>query len=274
MDAPEGPAAPVSGTDETLDLAALAADPEIAPLLDFEPVPMRKRVNGWDADAQRAFVVLLATTGSKLHAAKAIGREPASMDRVLRKPEADGLNAAVDAALALAERRNGQEIAQGLADAAAYRSRKSSSFRFAGAGAEAEAAPGEVLNEFDEWEDKESLHRRAEDARDSISNKLLAARRLYLKEISSSPGLRAAFELLTELPVDWDAAARLEPQPDEPWRKPSMRAPDMLLTAENGWLGDYTHGRDKKAELRAAIDAQRAAEGLEPVEWGDEQSSP
>jgi hypothetical protein len=59
----------------------------------------------------------------------------------------------------------------------------------------------------------------------------------------------------------------MEEQADEPWRKPSFREPDMLLTAENGWLGDMVHGEDKRAELRAALDEHRAAEGLEPVEW-------
>ena len=28
-----------------------------------------------------------------------------------------------------------------------------------------------------------------------------------------------------------------------------MRQPDMLLTAEDGWLGEFTHGPDKKVEL-------------------------
>ena len=37
-----------------------------------------------------------------------------------------------------------------------------------------------------------------------ISNKLLAARRLYLQSICDHPAKRAAFEILTELPVDWD----------------------------------------------------------------------
>ena len=76
----EGPAAPESGNPDAPTLEQLAADPEIAALLDFDPVPVRKKVNGWDAEAQRAFVILLATTGSKLHAADAIGRKPAGMD--------------------------------------------------------------------------------------------------------------------------------------------------------------------------------------------------
>jgi hypothetical protein len=267
---PQQAAAPESGHPDLPAFETIAADPEIAALLDFEPAPVRKKVNGWDADAQRAFVMLLATTGSKLHAAKAIGRNPASMDRILKKPEAATLRAAVDAALALADRRNGRELARGVADAAASRDRKAASFRFASVSGSHGAAPGQVLNEFGEWEDEESLQRRAEEARDSVSNKLLNARRLYLMSISNCPGKRAAFEILTELPVDWDKAERLEPQPDEPWRKPNMRQADMLLTAENGWLGDFAHGPDKKAELRNAIDEHRAEQGLEPVRWEKE----
>ena len=107
--------------------------------------------------------------------------------------------------------------------------------------------------------------------RDSISRKLLNARRLYLREISGSAGKRAAFEILTELPVDWERAGRLEPQRDEPWHRTNMRQPDLLLTTESGWLGDLAHGRDKKAELPRAIEEHRAEERLQPVESDDQQ---
>lgn len=119
---------------------------------------------------------------------------------------------------------------------------------------------------------KESFQRRGEEARDSITQKLLRIRRLYLKEISGSPGKRAAFEILTELPVDWELAGRLEPQPDEPYNTASQRQPDMILTAESGWtFGEHGYGPDRMAEARRAIDEYRAEEGLEPVDWsGDE----
>jgi len=45
----------------------------------------------------------------------------------------------------------------------------------------------------------------------------------------------------------------------------------MLLTAENGWLAGWAHGPDKVAELRAAIDKHREEDGLEPVEWQEEE---
>jgi hypothetical protein len=82
--------------------------------------------------------------------------------------------------------------------------------------------------------------------------------------------MRAAFEILTELPIDWDKAERMEPQSDEPWRKTNMRQPNMLLTAENGWIGEFTHGPDKKAELLKEINEWRAERGFEPVVWKGE----
>jgi hypothetical protein len=238
---------------DILDLADLASDPEIAALLDFEPVPVRRKVNGWDADAQRAFIVLLATTGSKLRAARAIGRKAAGIDRLLDRPDGAAFKAAYERALALAAKKNGQALAQGIA-----------ATRKADPGVQ---APGQVLNEYGEWEDEESMLRRAEEAKDSISKKLQRCRRLYLQEICGDPGKRAAFEMLTELPIDWEKAERLEEQPDEPFRKPSPREPDLLLTAENGWIGEFAHGPDKRAELRAAMDAYRAENGLEPIDW-------
>ena len=61
------------------------------------------------------------------------------------------------------------------------------------------------------------------------------------------------------------------PQDDEPWRKPNMRKPEMLLTAEDGWLGEFTHGPDKKAELLREINEWRAGQGLAPVGWKGEE---
>src|SRR5204862_6367151 len=134
-----------------------------------------------------------------------------------------------------------------------------------------EGLPGQILNEYDEWEDEESFRQRGEEARDSIAGKLLRIRRMYLAEISACPGKRAAFESLTQLPIDWDIAARGEPQPDEPWRTTNQREPDMILTAESGWsFGDIGYGPDRKAEARKLIDEHLAAEGKPPLDWDSE----
>lgn len=230
----------------------LAADAEIAALLDFAPVVRKiKRPDGWTDELQRELIARLAATGNLQRAVWQMGKHATGAEALYKTPSADSFRAAWDSAIALGRRRNGldcrapfQGEVPGITRRTNSRSRP----------VVQEPLPGQVLNERGEWEDEDALLARAEDARDSISSKLLHARRLYLSEISDSPGKRAAFEILTEMPVDWERAKRLEPQRDEPFRKPNMRRPDMLVTAENGWLGDMVHGPDKMAELRQAMD--------------------
>ena len=254
MKHPEGPAAPASGTTPTFE--ELAADPEIAALLDFAPVPMSPRVNGWDAEAQRAYIALLAMTGSKTRAVTAIGRKTASLDNVLKRPDAASFADAHDRALDLFRRRESARLGYSVA----AQQRRDPNVQ----------APDQVLNEHGEYEDEESYRQRGDEAMDSISAKMRNARRLFLEEIAPDPAKRAAFEILTEFKIDWEKAARREAQIDEPWRKPRMREPDMLLTAENGWLGEFMHGPDRKAELLGEINAWRAERGLDPVVWEGE----
>jgi hypothetical protein len=243
-------------------------DPEILALLDFEPVPRKRIVEGsWTPELQREFIARLAVTGSIGRAAEEMGKTETGVRKLYRSPEGASFRAAWHAAIALAKRRKEKGAARepvipGSRPPSLDNRRKSPSPRPAPAGGE-----GEMLGEHGEPADEDSVRARAEDARDSISGKLQRSRRIYLQEISDSPGKRAAFEILTELPIDWEAAARLEPQVDEPWRKPNMREADMLLTAENGWLAGWAHGPDKVAELRAAIDKHREEDGLGPVEW-------
>jgi hypothetical protein len=249
-------------------------DPELQALLDFEPVPRQIEVEGgWTGELQRAFIARLAEHGSATKACEELGKNRTGITKLYRSPHGASFRAAWAGAVELATRRKAERapaadfVSPGIKAPTLDNRRKWSAPRLS----PPQGGEGEVLNEFGEYEDEGSLQRRAEAARDSISNKLLNARRLYLREIGGSAGKRAAFEILTELPIDWDKAARLEPQPDEPWRRPNMRQGDMLLTAENGWLGDYAHGPDKKAELRKAIDEYRAEEGLEPVDWEAEE---
>ena len=274
MDGTEGPAAPASG-DDIPTFEELAADPEIAALLEFEPVPrMRKRREGWTAPLQKRFIAELTQSGSPTLAAEAVGKKLFSAKRLYQTAGADSFRAAWDGAVALFEERSAGRIHADHAGLAALkppmvdrrrtRNPHPNPLPLAGEGEE-----GQVLNEYGEWEDADSLGARAEDARDSVAGKLLRARRLYLMEISGHPASRAAFELLTNYPIDWDKAARAEPQDDEPWRRPSMRKPDMLLTAESGWLGNVVPGPDKQAELMRAINDWRAEQGLEAVEWNE-----
>jgi hypothetical protein len=285
MDAPQGPAAPASGKhahandDRPISSPAvehiptfedLAADPEIAPLLEFEPVPRKVIVDGgWSPDAQREYIARLAVLGSPSRACDELGKNRSGVTKLYRSPHGGSFRAAWDGAVALAKRRR-TERGPPVALVRPGTTPPSLDYRRTSAPrAQDGPLPGQAINELGEWEDEASLNGRIEDARDSISSKLLRSRRLYLKEIRASPGKRAAFEMLTALPIDWDKAGRLEAQPDEPWRPPSLRKPDMLLTAEAGWLGDVVHGPDKLAELREAIDAWRAEQGMEPLDWSE-----
>jgi hypothetical protein len=268
MSAPSAAAAPASGNPDIPTYQGLAADPEIAALLEFEPVARKvKRPDGWTAELQRELIARIAATGTLQSAVWQMGKHATGAEALYKVPGADSFRAAWDAALALGRRRNGLDVRPPwLGDVPGITRRKIK---------ERPASPdreGQRLNEFGEWEDEESMRARAEDARDSITMKLLNARRLYLAEISNSPGKRAAFEILTELPIDWELASQLKPQPNEPWHRVNMRKPDMLLTAENGWLNDCARGigPDKMAELRAAVDRHRAEQGLEPVDWNDD----
>jgi hypothetical protein len=249
------------------DFATLAADPEIAALLDFDPVPRQlRKANGWTPAMQRMFIAWLAFYGSPGKAAEELGKARSGIDKVYKTAGADSFRAAWDGAVALAERRLTERLASTRSGAGAMKApfitRKKSPSRPEG------PLPGQVLNEYGEWEDEESMGRRGEEAADSIRKKLLRIRRIFLQEISASPGKRAAFEILTELPIDWDIAAEGKPQPDEPYRSSNQRQPDWVLTAESGWsFGDIGYGPDRKAQARKAIDEYRAEEGLEPIDW-------
>ena len=215
----------------------------IPDILAFDPVPVRH--GPWDEQAQRAFIAALAVTGSVGKAARSVGRHAIAAEKLRKVRGARGFAEAWEAALEIARER---ELAR-------------TGDRLLGGS----DAPRPY--DFDDEEDDASLARQADEARDNMTRKLLICRRLYLAEIADSPGKRAAFEILTELPIDWEKAERGEPQPDEPYAIPNMRKPDMLLTAENGWLAEIVHGPDKKAELRKAVDEFRAAEGFPAVDW-------
>lgn len=260
--------------DDIPTFEQLAADPEIAPLLEFTPVPRsHAKADGWTPGMQRMFIGWLAYYGSAGKAADELGKARSGIDKVYKARGSEEFQASWDAAIALAEKRRMEALATRPGGAGALRAPVMSRAK-PDPGDIMPPFPGQVLNEFGEWEDAESIARRADEAMDSIRNKLLGARRLYLQEISASPGKRAAFEILTELPIDWDKAAELQPQDDEPWHRTNQRQPDMILTAESGWAwGEHGYGPDKKAELRRAIDDHRASEGLPAVDWSESTES-
>ncbi len=278
---PPAAAAPAADpSDSDLTFADLAADPEIAPLLDFVPVPRQtRRANGWTDDLQRMFIAWLALYGSPGMACDELGMARSGVDKLFKSRGSDSFREAWAAAIAIAQRRRAAGLVDGHVRVASFAIPQIDHRRRArGGGADGDdsgraPAPGMVRNENGEWEDEGSYFRRGEEARDSITNKLLRCRRLYLLEISGDPAKRAAFEILTQLPIDWGKAARWEAQDDEPWRVPNMRTPEMLLTGENGWLGDLAHGPDKRDELLRAINRWRAQKGLAPLDMSESSES-
>lgn len=200
--------------DDIPAFADLAADPEIAPLLAFDPVVRKvKRPDGCFPELQRELIARLAATGTLQQAAWQMGKHATGAEALYKTPSADSFRMSWDAAIIIGRRRNGLDAQPPfMGDVPGITRRGKLLASTAG------PLPGQVRNEHGEWEDEASFLARGEEAADSVRAKLLSCRRLFLAEISGSAGKRAAFEILTELPVDWDKAARLEPQPDEPWR--------------------------------------------------------
>jgi hypothetical protein len=82
-------------------------DPEIAALLEFEPVERRnKRHDGWSAGHQRGFIAALAATGNVDRAAHAVDRTQSGAWTVRNSAGAEGFDQAWEAALALYHARN------------------------------------------------------------------------------------------------------------------------------------------------------------------------
>ena len=247
MDAPEGLAAPESGITD---------DPEILALLDFAPVPRKTAPPGaWTPEAQRAYIARLAMTGSQGKACGAIGKDRGGATKLYNSPEGGSFRAAWHAAIELYQRRQEEKLSDGPPPAL-----------------QPPTVDGRRKYRPNRWSEREEDPMAAaqdyEETLDSLKMKLLRSRRLYLAEIADCPGKRAAFEILTSRPIDWEKAKRLEQQADEPWKRISQRQPDMVLTAESGWsFGDIGYGEPKMAELRAMIDEHRAENGKPPIDW-------
>jgi hypothetical protein len=73
--------------------------------LDFDPVPLRSRRDGWSAPLQRAFVLALAAGLGVSGAARAVGKSRPTAYRLRLAPGAASLAAAWDRAIAFARLR-------------------------------------------------------------------------------------------------------------------------------------------------------------------------
>jgi hypothetical protein len=120
-------------------------------LLDFTPVPRKKeRVNGWNAERQRAFIAALSATGSKRRAAQAIGMATFGVDQLLKAEGNESFKAAFDKAMLIAKTNGSMKIAQGVADAAARNAQLTPPSRLRGF--EPEPEPEPTMGEDEKWD--------------------------------------------------------------------------------------------------------------------------
>ena len=105
----------VAGTAGTGDFSHLGD------LLEFEPVPRgpKPRVDGWTEEKQRAFIAMLATTGSQRRSAMALGMAPYGASKLLDAPGSESFKAAWERAMAIAKQNGSMKISTAVADAAA-----------------------------------------------------------------------------------------------------------------------------------------------------------
>lgn len=97
----------------TADLPPAAVDdPEIAALLEFEPVPRKvNRPDGWTPERQRSFIRLIVETGTPQQAAAAMGKQLSGIEPLYRQEDAESFRAAWDSAVVLAAKRQRDGLA-------------------------------------------------------------------------------------------------------------------------------------------------------------------
>ncbi|MEA3011959.1 MAG: hypothetical protein QOD42_504 [Sphingomonadales bacterium] len=77
----------------------------LAALLDFDPVPVRARRDGWTPERQRRYLVALLETGHGGKAARAVGMTEQGAARLRRRPDAASFAGSCVAACRAARRR-------------------------------------------------------------------------------------------------------------------------------------------------------------------------
>jgi len=165
-------------------------------LLAFEPVPVQPRVNGWDAEAQRAFIALLASTGSKRRAALAIGRNAHGIDQLLKRPDSDSFKCAYDRAMAIAKQNGATKIAQGVADAAARNAQLTAPSRLRGHERDDDASS---MDEETKLALIENIHRKflgkvRQEREARLAGEVVAAD-FYLRQVTF---IEVAFDMMSE----------------------------------------------------------------------------
>lgn len=169
-------------------------DPGIAALLDFEPVPRKREVDGaWTPELQREFISRLAVTGSIGRAAEEMGKTDSGVRKLYRSPGGASFRAAWEAAIELAKRRLAEafpadeRVAPGSRPPGLDARRK----QFPGdphAGPLAQAGEGD-MSEEEKWELIEQLGRKfmrkvAQEREARLSGNIVAAD-FYLRQITT-----------------------------------------------------------------------------------------
>ncbi|HKP34959.1 MAG TPA: hypothetical protein VJT70_09310, partial [Sphingomicrobium sp.] len=99
--------------DASEDYPDPANDPEIAALLDFEPVPRQIEVKGgWTPELQRAFIARLAVHGSATKACDELGKHRTGVNKLYRSPHGASFRKAWHGAVALAKRRKAERAGE------------------------------------------------------------------------------------------------------------------------------------------------------------------
>ena len=158
---------PAAAAPESGDHPIPSIDDELEALLDFEPVPRKREVEGgWTPELQREFIARLAEHGSATRACDEMGKNQTGIMKLYRSPLAKSFRAAWDGAVELAKRRQAERVARDFVSSGTRP--PTIDHRRKWPAAPEGPLPGQVMNEHGEWEDEGSLHRRAEEARDSI----------------------------------------------------------------------------------------------------------
>jgi hypothetical protein len=267
---------------------------------DFTPVPRRSdRHDGWSAECQRGFIAALAELGSVSAACQRVGMAKCGVYALRRAAGAESFRAAWREALDIGAQRLAdiamERAIEGVAVPIMYRGEQVGERRhyndrlltfmlqhhqpdtYGGNGTRRLRGRS---TKFDDGEE-EVDHQDYLGGMERIQQRLTHSRRLLLAGIADDPARRAAWETLVG-PVDWDKAARLEAQADEPFGAPgeaggqswSMRRPDMLMVVEAGLAPDLTGGKDGLAPIAAELERlNAAARGGPPDEEPSEEEA-
>ena len=253
---------------------------------DFTPVPRKyDRHDGWTPERQRGFIAALAELGSVSGAAKRVAMATFGAYALRRAEGAESFREAWRKALDMGAQRLAdiamERAIEGVAVPIMYHGKQVGERRqyndrlltfmlqhhqpqtYGSSGALGLRYPSTRLDGEDDEDDAQEYLSGME----RVQQRLTRSRRLLLAAIVDDPAKRAAWETLVG-PVDWDKAARLEAQADEPFGDAgeggggqwSMRRPDMLMVAEAGLAPDLTGGKDGLAPIAAEVERMRAAQ--------------